>query len=115
MTHSAAVLSALLLLAACAGGPEDDTPWQELFNGEDLSGWTQLGGEAEYAVRDGAIVGTTVHDTPNSFMATEQKPRLILNSTNRPITPSPACKPSSHHTTAAMPSTANTAIEMMLQ
>lgn len=72
MTHPATVLSALFLLAACAGGPEDDTPWQELFNGEDLSGWTQLGGEAEYAVRDGAIVGTTVHNTPNSFMATEQ-------------------------------------------
>lgn len=72
MIQPATLLSAFLLLAACAGGSGDDTPWQELFNGEDLSGWTQLGGEADYTVRDGAIVGTTVHDTPNSFLATEQ-------------------------------------------
>ncbi len=67
-----ALLFALILVAGCSGDPEDGAPWQELFNGEDLSGWTQLGGEAEYSVRDGAIVGSTVHDTPNSFLATDR-------------------------------------------
>lgn len=47
-------------------------PWQALFDGKSLSGWKQLGGEARYEVRDGAIVGTTVHNTPNTFLATEK-------------------------------------------
>ena len=46
--------------------------WQSLFNGQDLEGWTQLGGEAEYYVSNGAIVGEAVPNTPNSFLATEQ-------------------------------------------
>lgn len=45
--------------------------WQTLFNGEDLSGWVQRGGEATYEVVDGAIVGTSVPNTPNSFLCTE--------------------------------------------
>lgn len=48
------------------------TGWQQLFNGENLQGWTQLNGQARYFVDDGAIVGETVADTPNSFLATEQ-------------------------------------------
>ena len=60
------------LLTGCAGTPEDDAPWQDLVSGPDLSGWTQLGGTAEYQVRDGAVVGKTVHNTPNSFLTTDQ-------------------------------------------
>lgn len=44
--------------------------WELLFNGKDLSGFKQLNGEAKYRVEDGAIVGTTVPNTPNSFLAT---------------------------------------------
>ncbi len=47
-------------------------PWEPLFNGRDLNGWRQLGGKAPYAIVDGAIVGTTVAETPNSFLATEK-------------------------------------------
>lgn len=43
-----------------------------LFNGEDLSGWKQMGGAAVYTVEDGTIVGTTVSGTPNSFLTTEK-------------------------------------------
>ena len=50
-----------------------ETDWTLLFNGQDLSGWTQLGGNARYEVRDGAIVGTTVPDTPNSFLTTDKR------------------------------------------
>lgn len=71
------LLTAVFLLqTACqpkatemAGTDED---WTPLFNGKDLSGWKQINGTAPYQVRDGAIVGTTVTNSPNSFLATEQ-------------------------------------------
>jgi hypothetical protein len=43
-----------------------------LFNGRDLSGWIQRGGEAKYRVEAGEIVGTSVANTPNSFLCTER-------------------------------------------
>ena len=46
--------------------------WTNLFNGEDFSGWKQLNGEAKYEIVDGIIVGTTVLNTPNSFLCTEK-------------------------------------------
>ena len=46
--------------------------WQSLFDGKTLNGWIQRGGKALYKVEDGAIVGTTVRDTPNSFLFTEK-------------------------------------------
>ncbi len=52
---------------------DDFTP---LFNGKDLTGWTQRGGKAKYTVEtlDGGpvIVGTCVPNTPNSFLCTEK-------------------------------------------
>jgi hypothetical protein len=47
--------------------------WRLLFDGETLNGWHQLGGQAHYAVVDGAIVGTTVAGTPNSFLCTQEE------------------------------------------
>ncbi len=46
--------------------------WTPLFNGTSLQGWTQRGGKATYEVKDGAIVGTAVPNTPNSFLCTER-------------------------------------------
>lgn len=46
--------------------------WVNLFNGKDLSGWKLINGSASYTIIDGAIVGTTVKDSPNSFLATEK-------------------------------------------
>ncbi len=48
-------------------------PWRALFDGKTLRGWQQIGGAAKYSVRDGAIVGTTVAGTPNSFLITERR------------------------------------------
>ncbi|MFO1447899.1 MAG: DUF1080 domain-containing protein [Opitutaceae bacterium] len=59
--------SAFALAPAVLAGP-----WEPLFDGKTLTGWKQLGGAAPYAVVDGAIVGTTVSGTPNSFLATEK-------------------------------------------
>ena len=47
--------------------------WISLFNGENLQGWTQVNGKAEYKVIDGAIVGITQTKTPNSFLATDRE------------------------------------------
>ena len=35
-------------------------PWENLFNGKDLTGWEQKNGKAKYEAVDGMIVGTTV-------------------------------------------------------
>ncbi len=65
------------LLASCAAPSEEiEDPsgtelWVDLFDGESLDGWTRLGGEAEYRVDSGQIVGTTQTGTPNTFLATE--------------------------------------------
>lgn len=47
--------------------------WTTLFNGKSLKGWKQMGGVAKYSVENGAIVGTTVSATPNSFLVTEKE------------------------------------------
>jgi hypothetical protein len=46
--------------------------WTMLFNGKDFTGFKQLNGQATYTVEEGAMVGTTKMNTPNSFMATER-------------------------------------------
>jgi hypothetical protein len=46
--------------------------WEPLFNGKDLSGWKQLNGKAKYEVRNREIVGTTVPNEHNSFLATSK-------------------------------------------
>jgi len=47
--------------------------WQELFNGKDLTGWTQKGGTAKFFVEDGCIVGETVNEAKRSgFLCTER-------------------------------------------
>jgi hypothetical protein len=61
---------AVVVLSACTNVADEG--WVDLFNGKDLTGWKQLNGEAKYHVEDGMIVGTTVANTPNSFLATEE-------------------------------------------
>lgn len=46
--------------------------WENLFNGKDLQGWKQLNGKAVYTIANGEIIGTTVSNEPNSFLATEK-------------------------------------------
>jgi len=61
--------TAVLPAAAGTGRPEK---WQSLFDGKTLTGWVQRNGRAKYTVEDGAIVGETVLNTPNSFLCTEK-------------------------------------------
>jgi len=50
-----------------------DGDWVPLFNGKDLDGWEQKGGKAKYVIEDGAILGTSVPNTGNSFLCTKKK------------------------------------------
>ena len=49
------------------------TGWQYLFDGKSLTGWKQVTGSAEYKVENGAIVGITVPNSPNSFLVCDKK------------------------------------------
>ncbi len=47
--------------------------WNLLFNGENLEGWEIVGGDARFYVEEGAIVGLTQEEIPNSFLVTGQQ------------------------------------------
>ncbi len=65
-------LSLLFTIASFSTFAQNEK-WTPLFDGKTLKGWKQLGGKALYEVQNGEIVGTTVKETPNSFLATEQE------------------------------------------
>jgi hypothetical protein len=47
--------------------------WINLFNGKDLSGWTQKAGDAKFYVSDGCIVGEAVSESEtNSVLCTKK-------------------------------------------
>jgi hypothetical protein len=47
--------------------------WKSLFNGKNLAGWNQKNGAAKFTVENGEIVGTTVANTTNSFLCTNEE------------------------------------------
>jgi len=52
---------------------QSESKWQSLFNGQDLKGWRQVNGKAPYVAKNNEIVGTSVLQSPNSFLATEKE------------------------------------------
>jgi hypothetical protein len=71
LTSFTASLIGLLVVPLCSGGD-----WQELLNGEDLTGWEVKGwseepGVADFYVEDGMIVGVSTAGVPNSFLCPE--------------------------------------------
>ena len=44
--------------------------WQSLINGDTFDGWTPIGGNATFAIKDGVITGTTAPNTENTFLTT---------------------------------------------
>jgi len=52
--------------------------WTDLFDGETLEGWAQRNGTATFRVEDGAIVGRTGINSPNSFLVTQQTFRNLI-------------------------------------
>ncbi len=71
-------LTLLLLALATLSSPAAAADWTPLFNGKDLTGWTQRGGKAEYRVENGEIIGVSVPKTPNSFLCTEKNYRDFI-------------------------------------
>ena len=73
MTSKAQVRVTIIFLAGLLVGTAQAAEWQSLFNGKDLSGWQQEGGNAKYQVEGDDIVGYAVADTPNSFLVTKKR------------------------------------------
>lgn len=61
-----------LLISLNVLAQKSNSGWVNLYNGKDLSGWKLLGGKATYEAKGDEIIGTTVSNTPNSFLATEK-------------------------------------------
>jgi len=57
----------LITIGATAG------EWKDLFDGKTLNGWNVHSGYAKYRVEDGAIVGTAVKGSPNTFLCTNRE------------------------------------------
>jgi Domain of Unknown Function (DUF1080) len=68
--HLCAALTALCLAAVAASAADDE--FQSLFDGKTFAGFEQHGGKAKYTIEHGEIVGTSVPNTPNSFLCTKQ-------------------------------------------
>ncbi|MDE3234769.1 MAG: DUF1080 domain-containing protein [Bacteroidota bacterium] len=72
------MLKKLLVSAGCfaiffaSAQQTNGTQWKSLFNGKNLQGWKALNGHAKFEAVNGMIVGTTVANEPNSFLATEK-------------------------------------------
>lgn len=71
MKYLGVIFSVILISYGCAVD-QDDTPWSNLLEGETFNGWTQKGGEANYRIEKNMIIGSTVRNTPNSFMTTDR-------------------------------------------
>ncbi|SIO60587.1 Uncharacterized conserved protein, DUF952 family [Singulisphaera sp. GP187] len=61
-------MAIILVLSSCLTTAFADEGWVSLFDGKTLDGWKVNGGFASYKVEDGAIVGTTVEGSPNTFL-----------------------------------------------
>ena len=65
------LLALFAVCVMCAPRAQEREGWTALFNGRNLTGWTKLGGKAQYKVKDGAIVGVSTLGQPNTFLATK--------------------------------------------
>lgn len=70
---SASFIVFAFILTSITASAQQSGGWTKLFNGKDLSGFKQLNGRARYEVRNNEIIGTTVSNEPNSFLATEKE------------------------------------------
>ncbi|MBC7748363.1 MAG: DUF1080 domain-containing protein, partial [Methylotenera sp.] len=68
-----AIFFIFCILTSIDANSQQKGGWSNLFNGKDLNGFKQLNGKAKYEVKNNEIVGTTVANEPNSFLATEKE------------------------------------------
>jgi len=70
--YLAVCLSFFLLINQQLVQSQNSQDWQNLFDGATFQGWKQRGGKANYTISDGVVIGSTVKNTPNSFLVTDQ-------------------------------------------
>ena len=46
--------------------------WREMFDGKTLNGWSVNGGDARYRIENGEVIGTTVPNSENSFLISDE-------------------------------------------
>jgi hypothetical protein len=64
-------LTVLIFFTPLFNPVQGQEEWIELFNGENLEGWSIHSGKAKYRVEDGCIVGQAVPNSPNTFLCTD--------------------------------------------
>jgi len=52
--------------------PELESGFIDLFNGENLNGWSPIGGISTFEVIDGEIIGTCVPGSPSTYLSTDR-------------------------------------------
>ena len=67
------ILFALISLLIFQSANAQTKEWTNLFDGKTLNGWKKVAGSANYAIEDGAILGTTVVNSPNTFLISEKQ------------------------------------------
>ena len=67
------IFSVVVAAVSSFGANASAAEWTTIFNGKDIKGWEKKGGEADYKVEDGCIVGTTKPKTPNTFLCPPKK------------------------------------------
>jgi hypothetical protein len=74
MKPALAAMLTIALTSCLAAMPAlaDDAEFVSIFDGKTLDGWTQYNGLATYRVEDGAIVGRTAKNSPNSFLCSDR-------------------------------------------
>lgn len=73
LKHMRAAFTVFFAASALASAAFAEEGWINLFNGKDLSGWTQKTGIAKYTVEDGCLIGQSIAGSrTNSFLCTEK-------------------------------------------
>jgi 3-keto-disaccharide hydrolase len=62
----------LAVISAAQVAPAQERPWIPLFDGQTLNGWHSIGGAAKFEVKDGTLVGTSVPNTPHTFLCADR-------------------------------------------
>lgn len=71
MKHFSILL--LLLFSVFSFCSAQNKGWINLFDGKTFNGWKKVAGTAAYSIQDGVITGTTVPNSPNTFLVTEKE------------------------------------------
>jgi len=67
------LVSLSIVLSSKSFAQKSSAGWTNLFDGRSFNGWKKVAGSADYQVENGQIVGTTVLNSPNTFLITEKE------------------------------------------